>query len=75
MSIILVLIFIITGCENTLNKSSAIKEQNPDPNQSSKYLNAVRQFADNVLKYGRDDVWNFWKPGSEIEGNSGGVSK
>ena len=26
----------------------------PDPNQSSKYLNAVRTFADNVLKYGRD---------------------
>ena len=26
----------------------------PDPNESSKYLNAVRTFADNVLKYGRD---------------------
>ena len=25
-----------------------------DPNQSSKYLDAVREFADNVLKYGRD---------------------
>jgi len=25
-----------------------------DPNQSSKYLEAVREFADNVLKYGRD---------------------
>ena len=25
-----------------------------DPNQSSKYLNAVRTFADNVVKYGRD---------------------
>ncbi|MHC4681133.1 MAG: hypothetical protein ACYTEK_20835 [Planctomycetota bacterium] len=25
-----------------------------DPNQSSKYLAAVRTFADNVLKYGRD---------------------
>lgn len=27
---------------------------NPDPNDSSKYLEAVREFADNVLKYGRD---------------------
>ena len=26
----------------------------PDPNQSTKYLDAVREFADNVLKYGRD---------------------
>lgn len=26
----------------------------PDANESSKYLNAVREFADNVLKYGRD---------------------
>ncbi|HUU19983.1 MAG TPA: hypothetical protein VMW72_22715 [Sedimentisphaerales bacterium] len=26
----------------------------PDPNDSSKYLNAVCEFADNVLKYGRD---------------------
>jgi hypothetical protein len=25
-----------------------------DPNQSTKYLDAVREFADNVLKYGRD---------------------
>ena len=25
-----------------------------DPNNGSKYLNAVRTFADNVLKYGRD---------------------
>ena len=28
--------------------------ENADPNQSSKYLDAVREFADNVLKYGRD---------------------
>lgn len=27
---------------------------NPDPNQSTKYLDAVREFADNVLKYGKD---------------------
>ena len=26
----------------------------PDSNKSSKYLDAVRTFADNVLKYGRD---------------------
>ena len=26
----------------------------PDANDSSKYLDAVREFADNVLKYGRD---------------------
>jgi pectate lyase len=26
----------------------------PDPNDNSRYLNAVREFADNVLKYGRD---------------------
>lgn len=26
----------------------------PVPNESSKYLKAVREFADNVLKYGRD---------------------
>ncbi|MHC4538484.1 MAG: ankyrin repeat domain-containing protein [Planctomycetota bacterium] len=26
----------------------------PDPNQSTKYLEAVRTFADNVLRYGRD---------------------
>jgi len=25
-----------------------------DHNQSSKYLNAVKEFADNVIKYGRD---------------------
>jgi pectate lyase len=36
-----------------LNSFSA-EAQNPDPNQRSKYLDAVREFADNVLKYGRD---------------------
>jgi hypothetical protein len=25
-----------------------------DPNDPNRYLNAVREFADNVLKYGRD---------------------
>ena len=28
--------------------------ETPDANESSKYLDAVREFADNVLKYGRD---------------------
>jgi pectate lyase len=34
--------------------SIAAETQGSDPNQSSKYLDAVRQFADNVLAYGRD---------------------
>jgi len=28
--------------------------ETPDPNDPDRYLNAVREFADNVLKYGRD---------------------
>jgi hypothetical protein len=32
----------------------AAETESPDPNQNSKYLEAVREFADNVLKYGRD---------------------
>lgn len=28
--------------------------KSPDASDNSKYLNAVRTFADNVLKYGRD---------------------
>jgi hypothetical protein len=31
--------------------------------ESSKYLNAVRTFADNVLKYGRDTVPRILRPG------------
>jgi len=34
--------------------SFAIETKSSDLNQSSKYLDAVREFADNVLKYGRD---------------------
>lgn len=34
--------------------SIAAESEGSDPNQSSKYLDAVREFADNVLKYGRD---------------------
>lgn len=28
--------------------------ETPDPNDPNRYLNAVRTFADNVLKYSRD---------------------
>ena len=31
-----------------------VAAETPDHNESSKYLDAVREFADNVLKYGRD---------------------
>jgi pectate lyase len=34
--------------------SACLASETPDPNDSTKYLNAVREFADNVLKYGRD---------------------
>jgi hypothetical protein len=34
--------------------SICLSTEIPDPDQSTKYLNAVRTFADNVLKYGRD---------------------
>ena len=34
--------------------SIAAETKSPDSNQSSKYLDAVREFADNVLKYSRD---------------------
>jgi len=34
--------------------SVCLGKETADPNNSSKYLNAVREFADNVLKYGRD---------------------
>jgi hypothetical protein len=32
--------------------SVCLATEAPDPNDSSKYLNAVQEFADNVLKYG-----------------------
>ncbi len=34
--------------------SVCLATENQDVDESSKYLNAVREFADNVLKYGRD---------------------
>lgn len=34
--------------------SICLATETPDVNDSSEYLNAVREFADNVLKYGRD---------------------
>jgi len=34
--------------------STSLATEASDANDSSKYLDAVRKFADNVLKYGRD---------------------
>jgi cytohesin len=34
--------------------SACLGAETPDANESTKYLDAVREFADNVLKYGRD---------------------
>ncbi|MFC1793591.1 ankyrin repeat domain-containing protein [Planctomycetota bacterium] len=34
--------------------SPCLATEGPDPNDPNRYLNAVREFADNVLKYGRD---------------------
>ncbi|MBL7189342.1 MAG: ankyrin repeat domain-containing protein [Phycisphaerae bacterium] len=34
--------------------SACLGAETADPNETSKYLNAVREFGDNVLKYGRD---------------------
>ena len=34
--------------------STCLAAETPDPTDPNKYLNAVRTFADNVLKYGRD---------------------
>jgi hypothetical protein len=34
--------------------SVSLGKEAPDSNQSSKYLNAIRESADNMLKYGRD---------------------
>ena len=34
--------------------SVSLATETPDPNESTKYLSAVREFADNVLKYGKD---------------------
>lgn len=34
--------------------SVCLGKDTTDPNESTKYLDAVREFADNVLKYGRD---------------------
>ena len=34
--------------------SICLATETADPNESSRYLDAVRTFADNVFKYGRD---------------------
>jgi pectate lyase len=44
--------FVLSGFLSV--NSIAEETEGFDPNQSSKYLEAVREFADNVLKYGRD---------------------
>ena len=41
---------ILLICQSSICLATEI----PDQNDSTKYLNAVRTFADNVLKYGRD---------------------
>ena len=43
--------FIISGCERMFTNSIAEETESSDPN---KYLDAVREFADNVLKYDID---------------------
>jgi len=45
---------LISGFLLILQLPVCLATESSDPNQSSKYLDAVRQFADNVLKYGRD---------------------
>ena len=34
--------------------SACLATEAPNPNECTKYLDAVREFADNVLKYSRD---------------------
>ena len=46
------LFFVLSGFI-AVNSISA-EAENSDLNQNSKYLEAMREFADNVLKYGRD---------------------
>ena len=45
--LVLALMFITSGCERSLTNSTASAPEGPDQNQSSKYLDAVREFADN----------------------------
>jgi hypothetical protein len=52
--ITLALMFIVSGCERTSTTPIVAEAQGSDLNGSSKYLDAFREFADNVLKYGRD---------------------
>ncbi len=49
--ITLTIMFVTIGCEKTLTNSTTAETKSSDPNR---YLDAVREFADNVLKYGRD---------------------
>ncbi len=42
--------------------SVCLATETTDPSASSKYLNAARTFADNVLKYGRDTYGSKYMP-------------
>jgi len=41
----------VLGIVLTCQFSVCLATEAPDPNQSTKYLDAVREFADNVLKW------------------------
>jgi len=45
---------LVLGIFVILPSSICLGKEAPDPNDPNRYLNAVREFADNVLKYGRD---------------------
>jgi len=52
---------VVLGILLLLQFSVCLGTEIPDANDNSKYLNAVRMFADNVLKYGRD-MYSFITP-------------
>jgi pectate lyase len=49
-SVNLTVLVVLLICQSSI----CLAKESSDPNDTSKYLNAVRTFADNVLKYGRD---------------------
>jgi hypothetical protein len=48
------LVHVVFGSVLALATSPCLSAEAPATGEASKYLNAVREFADNVLKYGRD---------------------
>ena len=46
--------WLIFGIVLIFQHSVCLATETPDPNESTKYLDAIRTFADNLLKYGRD---------------------